>query len=441
MLPRGTLVEPVLNHFCHDRARGRQPLTIQYRFAKCCPAVGAESSKLVWPREGGTRTDFSSCVAIAEMTVHTNLSLLDELDRAILTGSPEKRQRALWAATDMLMVGQYTEEEIWVFGEVIGRLAAEIEFAARARLSEKLSRVDHAPLQVIGKFAADDAIEIAGPVLQYSQRLDVPTLVDHAKTKGQPHLLAISRRRSLPEPVTEALVARGNRAVARSVTANRGARFSEASFLNLIKRSENDSILAERLGLRNDIPRHLFHQLIAKASDETRKKLEGERPDMMDDVDALVADVTASLHSKFGPASPHYFAAKKRVSAKHRIGELAEQSILEYALAHKIEETIVGLALLCSMSSDVVERALTGSSKELLLILCKANDFSWETTTALLFLGARDFRMSGHEFDDLKDQFARLHVSSSRDVLSHYRSRRAATTNVKTRHLPEPPGV
>jgi hypothetical protein len=37
-------------------------------------------------------------------------------------------------------------------------------------------------------------------------------------------------------------------------------------FLHMIERSEDDSILAEQLGLREKIPRHLFQQLIAKAS-------------------------------------------------------------------------------------------------------------------------------------------------------------------------------
>ena len=66
-------------------------------------------------------------------------SFLEELDQAILTGTAESRERALWYATDLLMVGQFSEEETWVFGEVIGRLAAEIELAARTRLAAKLS--------------------------------------------------------------------------------------------------------------------------------------------------------------------------------------------------------------------------------------------------------------------------------------------------------------
>jgi uncharacterized protein (DUF2336 family) len=361
-------------------------------------------------------------------------SLLEELDQAILSGTSESRERALWHATDLLMVGRYTDEEVWVFGEIIGRLAAEIESAARARLAEKLSRVDHAPRKLMSSLASDDAIEVAGPVLRYSEQLDVSTLVTHASTRGQPHLLAISRRRSLPEPVTDVLVARGNQEVARSVAGNTGARFSEASFLNLIKRSQNDSILAEQIGLRNDIPRHLFQQLIAKASDETRKRLQNERPEMGANVDALVADVTASLHSKFGPASPRYFAAKRAVMAKHRIGELGESNILDYARSHQIEETIVGLALLCSLSVDVIERALMGNNRELTLIVAKATEFSWDTTMALLFLGAPDFRISSRELDDMEHQFARLHSSTSKEVLSHYRNRRTATSTVTARH-------
>lgn len=367
------------------------------------------------------------------------ISFLDELDQTILKGTPVSRERALWHATDLFMVGKYTDEEIWVFGEVIGRLAAEIELAARAKLAAKLSRIDHAPRELINTLASDASIEVAGPVLQYSERVDVRTLVSNARTKDQQHLLAISKRRHLSEPVTDVLVTRGNRAVQQSIAANGGARLSDVSFLNLVKRSANDCILAEHLGLRRDIPRHLFQQLIAKASDEIRKKLERERPDMIVAVDATVADVTAKLLSKFGPASPRYFAAKKAVSIKHRLGELQEASIRDYALSHKIEETIVGLTLLCSLPSDMVERALMGKNREPLLLLAKAANLSWETTMSLLFLGALDFRLSSRELDELRDQFNSLHVSSSQEVLARYRERRvgispnAAPTTSSTR--------
>jgi hypothetical protein len=32
----------------------------------------------------------------------------------------------LWYATDLLIVGRYTDHEIWMFGEIMGRLEREI---------------------------------------------------------------------------------------------------------------------------------------------------------------------------------------------------------------------------------------------------------------------------------------------------------------------------
>ena len=45
-------------------------------------------------------------------------SFLQELNEAVLRGSRENRARALWHATDLLIAGRYTENQIWVFGEV-----------------------------------------------------------------------------------------------------------------------------------------------------------------------------------------------------------------------------------------------------------------------------------------------------------------------------------
>jgi hypothetical protein len=42
-------------------------------------------------------------------------SFLQELDDAVSRGSVESRLRALWHATDLLIAGRYTDEEIWVF--------------------------------------------------------------------------------------------------------------------------------------------------------------------------------------------------------------------------------------------------------------------------------------------------------------------------------------
>jgi len=153
-------------------------------------------------------------------------SFLRDLNDAISHGSAKSRLRALLHTTDLLIAGTYTEDQIWTFGEVIGRLASEIEVAARAQLAKRLARTDNAPNNVIKKLAFDDSIDVAGPVLRHSERLDVRALVANVRTKSQSHLLAISKRNSIAPPVTDELVTRGNREVASSVANNSGARSS-----------------------------------------------------------------------------------------------------------------------------------------------------------------------------------------------------------------------
>jgi uncharacterized protein (DUF2336 family) len=353
-------------------------------------------------------------------------SFLEGLDDAVLRGTPESRKRALQHTTDLLMAGRYSDDEIWTFGEVIGRLADEIEVAARAQLARRLARFDKAPVNIIHKLAFDDSIDVAGPILQESERLETYALVANACTKGQPHLLAISKRKSIEAAVTDALVTRGNLEVVSSVANNAGARFSDFGFLHMIQRADGDSILAEQLGLRKDIPRHVFQQLIAKASRDVKERLERERPAMVDQIQSSVTDVTGTLQSKFGPVSRSHFVAKRVVTTQHQQGNLNEDSISLYARSHRFDEVTIGLSLLCSLPGDVIERALVDKNREMLLVFAKALDFSWATTMALLFLGAKDHRITAKDLKDLENEFGRLNVETSRSVLEFYQSRKHA---------------
>ena len=353
-------------------------------------------------------------------------SFLKDLDDAILRGTAESRTRALWHTTDLLITGSYSDDEIWTFGEIIGRIADEIEVAARAQLAKRLARVDNAPVNIIHKLAFDDEIEVAAPILQESVRLEPYALVANACTKGQSHMLAISKRKSIDEAVTDVLVTRGGQEVVNSVAKNDGARLSDFGFLHLIKRAEGDSILAEQLGLREDIPRHVFQQLIAKASDDVKKRLEHERPTMVDQLQNSVTDVAGALQSKFGPVSRSYFVAKRVVATQHQQGNLNEDSISLYARSHKLDEVTIGLSLLCSLPGDVIERALVDKNREILLVLANALDFSWATTMSLLFLGAKDHRITAQDLRDLESRFGRLNIETSRSVLKLYQSRKNA---------------
>src|ERR1700728_305156 len=354
-------------------------------------------------------------------------SFLRDLDEAVQRGTDESRTRALWHTTDLMLAGRFSEDEIWTFGEVIGRLADEIEVAARAQLARRLAKFDLAPVNIIHKLAFDDEIEVAGPILRESKRLESYALVANVCTKDQSHMLAITQRETLEESVTDELVTRGNQEVVKSVANNNGARFSDFGFLNMVQRAEGDSILAEQLGLRKDIPRHVFQQLIAKATSDVKKRLERERPDMARQIQSSVSDLAGELQSKFGPVSRTHFVAKRVVTTQYRQGNLNEASISTYARSHRLEEVTIGLSLLCSLPSDVIERALFDRNTEMVLIPSKALNFSWDTTMAFLFLGSKDHRITASDLRGLENDYGRLNIETTRSVLAFYQSRKNGT--------------
>jgi hypothetical protein len=82
------------------------------------------------------------------------------------------------------------------------------------------------------------------------------------------------------------------------------------------------------------------------------------------------------------------------------------------------------LSLLSALPVDVIERALMDRNREMLLVLCKALNFSWDTTMSLLFLGAKDHLITGRDLKDNEREFGRLNIETSRSILKFYQSRK-----------------
>src|SRR5262245_34061655 len=222
------------------------------------------------------------------------LNLLTEVEEAISSGSLGRRGEMIRHVTDLFIVGasQCSNEDVALFDTVFTRLAVEIEQAARALLAARLAPIPNAPPITVRALAFDDAIEVAGPVLAQSERLDEAALIENASTKGQDHLLAISRRRTLSEGITDVLVARGDRRGVITVADNPGANFSEAGFARLVSRSDGDDRLAECVGSRPEIPEGLLLELLEKASEAVRAKLEALHPRAKGAVREAVAEAT-----------------------------------------------------------------------------------------------------------------------------------------------------
>src|SRR6201995_5571292 len=226
-------------------------------------------------------------------------SLLDELQNTLAHGTVARRVETLRRVTDLFINGavDYSDDQVTLFDDVFQCLIRHIEVSAKALLSKRLAPLDTAPPQTVRTLAFDDVIEVAGPVLTQSMRLDDATLIETARNKSQAHLMAISRRKVLSDAVTDVLVLRGDDEVVHSTVNNPGAEFSERGFTRLVNRAEGDDDLATCLGVRPEIPRHLYLKLLAKASDTVRQRLETTNPKQAREVPTAVKEATRRARS------------------------------------------------------------------------------------------------------------------------------------------------
>ena len=346
-------------------------------------------------------------------------ALIDELNDAVAQGTVGQRAKIIHRITDLFTAAStdYSDEHIALFDDVLMRIAETIEISARATLARRLAQEPRAPLKISRYLAAHDAADVAAPLLEHSHQLDNDILVDTARSKSQQHLLAISKRRSLDEVVTDVLVERGDKTVVLSTAGNPGARFSDRGFATLTTRSEDDDELAACVGLRGDIPRAHLMRLLARASHDVRQKLERANPTLAPVIEEAVAEAAKSVLDKAQAIARDYGAARQRVEELRASGRLNEKEVAGFARANQFEETTVALATLCDLPLETVERAMTQDMPDAALIMVRALGMSRDTAKAILRLRAGGRGISPGELEQCLDTLSRLPAGVARQII------------------------
>lgn len=354
-------------------------------------------------------------------------NLLEELQAALSHGTVARRVETLRRVTD-LFVGNavdYSDDHVRVFDDVFHCLIEQIEGSARALLADRLAPIASAPPKIVRTLALDEVIEVSGPVLSKSERLDEATLIEIARSRGQAHLKAISLRRVLSEALTDVLVTRGNEDVVQSTVSNPGARLSEGSLTDLVNRAERDDDLATCIGLRPDLPRHHYLKLIAKASLSVRKKLEAAHPGLAEEVLSVVQE--AAQRVRAAATTRQTEMARALVKSLHEDGRLNEFQVSTFAEQGKFDETNAGLAALAGVAIETAETIMIDSRTEGVMILAKVAGMSWSSVRAIIAM--REKLSGGSQTDmlTLRDTYEALRSSTAQQVLRFYRMQQSTT--------------
>lgn len=320
---------------------------------------------------------------------------IEDIENAIQHADPKTRHQTLRAVTDLFMSSApaLDDGKVDVFDSLFDHLLDEHELDDVVDLSKRIAPISNAPTRVIHRLAADARIEVAGPVLTQSPRLSEADLCEIARSKGNEHLLAISARPGLTEPLTDILIERGNHDVARSVARNASAELSRAGLERLVKLAERDDVVSAGLSLRTDISSDRLQTLLARAAARAEQKL---------------VDVSA---------------AQRLVVSMQQSGNLLESQVRTFATERQYEAVVASLALLANLKYDAIENLMLQTDTGGLVLACKALGFDWSTAMEILRTGAERSGVNERDIHRAHADFMKLSKATADRILRFWHVR------------------
>ena len=327
------------------------------------------------------------------------LSLRD-IEDTLRHADPQTRHKTLRAVADLFLSAapSLDEARVEVFDTVFGSLMDQGLRAELPALSQRIAPVENAPPNLVKRLARDDDISIAGPVLAQSPRLSTEDLCEIARTKGNAHMLAMTSRTDLTEPVTDILTDEGDQIVARSVASNRSARLSPKGIEKLIQHAERDQSISAALSLRPEVEPKLLNAALSRA---TARAEESSR--------AIGA------------------AMRLAISLRESNG-LHDEQLAAFANDGKYENLVAAIGIRANLSYETVENLMHPQRAAGIVLVCKSIEASSTTADAVLRLARKRNSVPEDEIARAHREFLELSRSTAQRIVRFWQLRQSVSS-------------
>ncbi len=245
------------------------------------------------------------------------------------------------------------DEQVAQYDEVLCQLAELVEVEARTHVAKLLAPLERAPGNVVVRLA-NDAIEVAAPLLEFSNVLSDDDLIDIITNRSEAHRMAIAGRSSVPERVGEALARHGERSSVVRLVRNANAELGQATLERLVARASNDTELARDLRGRTDIDWKSLRGEIHEAGDKVLESIAQIEP-RVDPV--TIGKVSAVVYNRMrnraGFSSQEWKVAYNQVKALSDRKQLDERALMRFARFGYGHHTAAALTVLLRVGPEV----------------------------------------------------------------------------------------
>ena len=192
------------------------------------------------------------------------------------------------------------------------------------------------------------------------------------------HQLAIAVRKTVSEPVSDALIETGQEDVVQRLLENQGASMSDSAMEYLVEQSQRvdryQNPLLRRRELNPDLARRMYWWVSAAIRQHILERFEID-PDTLDEaMDGSTRQLLNGAGDVAGPCGP--MAPRKLAAQMNETAKLTPRDILQVLRQGEISFFEAMFTRLTGLRVTVVRRILYEPGGEALIILCQWAEFS-----------------------------------------------------------------
>lgn len=276
------------------------------------------------------------------------------------------------------------DDQVAQYDEVLCQLAELVEVEARAHVASLLAPLDRAPGTVVVKLANDD-IEVARPLLEFSNVLSDDDLIDIVARQSEDHRVAIAGRAAVTERVGEAIVEHGETASVSKLVRNANADFDRAILERLVERAVKDAEIAADLRGRSDIDWKSLRGEIDSVAGKVLQSI-GEVERRFDPVAAgkVNAVVYNRLRNRAGFNAQEWKVAYNQVKGLADRKQLDDRALARFARFGYGHHAAAAIAVMLRVAPEVVVKWLAGQDYVAITVALRAAELSPDLFEAIV---------------------------------------------------------
>lgn len=245
------------------------------------------------------------------------------------------------------------DEQVSQYDEVLCQLAELVEVEARTHVAKLLAPLDRAPGNVVVKLA-NDTIEVAGPLLEFSNVLSDDDLIDIVTNRTEAHRVAIAGRPAVAERVGEAIVEHGGSSSVVRLVRNPNAELGHATLERLVERASHDAEIAADLRGRTDIDWKGLRGEIHAAGDKVLEAVAENEPQLDPVTIGKVSSVVYNrMKNRAGFSGQEWKVAYNQVKALADRRQLDDRALMRFARFGYGHHTAAALTVLLQVAPEV----------------------------------------------------------------------------------------